>query len=64
MDATRTLVQSKLPEGVELRDLGELRLKDLREPERLHQLVILGLPADFPAEGENLDDDALAGLRG
>ena len=48
-DATRALVQSKLPDGVELRDLGEHRLKDLREPEHLHQLVIPGLPADFPA---------------
>ena len=48
-DTTRALVQSKLPEGVELRDLGEHRLKDLREPEHLHQLVIPGLAADFPA---------------
>jgi predicted ATPase/class 3 adenylate cyclase len=47
-DATRALVSSKLPEGVTLRDLGEHRLKDLREPEHLHQLVISGLPADFP----------------
>jgi predicted ATPase/class 3 adenylate cyclase len=47
-DATRALVQSKLPDGVELRDLGEHRLKDLREPEHLHQLVIPGLAADFP----------------
>ena len=31
-----------------LRDLGEHRLKDLRAPERLAQLVIDGLPADFP----------------
>ncbi len=48
-DATRALVQSKLPDGVELRDLGEHRLTDLREPEHLHQLVPPGLPADFPA---------------
>ena len=47
--ATRALVQSKLPEGVELRDLGEHRLKDLRETEHLHQLVIHGLVAEFPA---------------
>jgi predicted ATPase/class 3 adenylate cyclase len=48
-DATRALVQSKQPQGVELRDLGEHRLKDLREPVHLHQLVIAGLAADFPA---------------
>jgi predicted ATPase/class 3 adenylate cyclase len=48
-DPTRALTASKLPDGVALRDLGEHRLKDLREPEHLHQLVIPGLPADFPA---------------
>jgi predicted ATPase/class 3 adenylate cyclase len=47
-DATRALAQSKLPDGVELRDMGEHRLKDVRAPEHLHQLVIQGLPADFP----------------
>jgi predicted ATPase/class 3 adenylate cyclase len=30
-------------------DLGEHRLKDLLQPERLYQLVIDGLPSDFPA---------------
>ena len=47
-DATRSLVRASMPEGVSLRDLGEHRLKDLAEPERLHQLVIDGLPAEFP----------------
>jgi predicted ATPase/class 3 adenylate cyclase len=47
-DATRGLVAGELPEGVTLRDLGEHRLKDLRAPERLSQLVIDGLQADFP----------------
>ncbi len=44
----RDLVAHDLPEGVSLRDLGEHRLKDLRGPERLFQLVIADLPADFP----------------
>ena len=48
-DATRALVMGTLPAGVALRDLGEHRLKDLPEPERLAQLVIDGLPDDFPA---------------
>jgi predicted ATPase/class 3 adenylate cyclase len=48
-DASRALVRTKLPEGVELRDMGEHRLKDLPGQEHLHQLVIPGLPADFPA---------------
>jgi predicted ATPase/class 3 adenylate cyclase len=50
-DATRSLVQDALPDGVELRDLGEHRLKDLEHPERLWQLVIAGLLNDFPAVG-------------
>ena len=48
-DTTRALVAGDLPTGVSLRDLGEHRLKDLRAPERLAQLVIDGLPSDFPA---------------
>ena len=47
LDATRALVQSKLPDGVALRDLGEHRLKDLREPEHIHQLVIPGSRRTF-----------------
>jgi predicted ATPase/class 3 adenylate cyclase len=46
--ATRGLVDRGLPDGVSLRDLGEHRLKDIAQPEHLHDLVIEGLPADFP----------------
>ncbi len=46
---TRDLVAHDLPEGVSLRALGEHRLKDLYRPERLFQLVIPDLLADFPA---------------
>jgi predicted ATPase/class 3 adenylate cyclase len=45
---TRDLVETALPEAVSVRDLGEYRLKDLRHPKRIFQLVIAGLPADFP----------------
>jgi predicted ATPase/class 3 adenylate cyclase len=45
---TYDLVRSELPEDVTLRDLGEHRLKDLRQPKHLYQLVIPGLPFDFP----------------
>jgi len=45
---TRLLTERALPEGVRLRDLGEHRLKDLSRPERLSQLCIDGLPAEFP----------------
>jgi predicted ATPase/class 3 adenylate cyclase len=44
----RELVQNTLPERVSLRDLGEHRLKDLQRPSHLYQLIIEGLPADFP----------------
>ena len=47
-DVTAKLVSGALPAGVSVRALGVHRLKDLREPERLHQLVIPGLKADFP----------------
>jgi predicted ATPase/class 3 adenylate cyclase len=48
-DATRALVADVLPDAISLRDMGLHRLKDLREPERLTQLVIEGLPDEFPA---------------
>ncbi|MDQ3928632.1 MAG: tetratricopeptide repeat protein [Chloroflexota bacterium] len=46
--ATQELVRDQLPPGVELRDLGAHRLKDLQRPERLFQLCISGVPDDFP----------------
>jgi class 3 adenylate cyclase/DNA-binding CsgD family transcriptional regulator/tetratricopeptide (TPR) repeat protein len=45
---TATLVETFLPAGVELRDLGHVRLPDVDRPERLFQLVIEGLPDSFP----------------
>jgi hypothetical protein len=39
---------SALPEGVTLRGLGQHRLKDLGQPERIHQLEHPELPSDFP----------------
>src|SRR3972149_709610 len=45
----RALVDGALPAGVELRDLGEHRLKDLSRPERIGQLVIVGPPDHLPA---------------
>jgi predicted ATPase/class 3 adenylate cyclase len=47
-DTTRALVDRALTEGVELKDLGSHRLKDLPTPEHIYQLVIGGLQADFP----------------
>ena len=45
---TRDLVEHTLSQGVSLRDVGAHRLKDLQQPSQLFQLVIAGLPADFP----------------
>jgi class 3 adenylate cyclase len=46
--ATSALVEQTLPEGVQLQDLGEYRLKDLRRPSHLFQLNVAGLHTTFP----------------
>ena len=38
-----------LPDDVQLRDLGDHRLKDLTHPQRLYDLAIGGLEGSFPA---------------
>jgi predicted ATPase/class 3 adenylate cyclase len=43
-ESTRAL----LDDGTHLRDLGEHRLKDLSQPQRLYQLELDGLPSEFP----------------
>ena len=47
-DAAHVLAAAGLPPEAALRDLGEHRLKDLERPERVFQLVVPDLPADFP----------------
>ena len=44
-DTTRALVGSALPEGVSVFPLGERRLKDIDEPERVFELEIEGVEA-------------------
>jgi len=46
--ATAELLHDHLPGDVELRDLGEHRLKDLSHPEHIFHLVAPDLPTDFP----------------
>ena len=46
--ATQELVRDDLSAGVMLRDMGDRRLKDLRRPEHVFQLLAEGLTADFP----------------
>ena len=45
--ATWSLVEHDLPEEVSVRDLGSHRLKDLKQPERIFQLLHPQLPAEF-----------------
>ena len=47
-EATATLVQDELPGGVGLSDLGRYLFKDIHRPEHIFQLVIEGLPSEFP----------------
>jgi predicted ATPase/class 3 adenylate cyclase/Tfp pilus assembly protein PilF len=47
-EATRNLVRDQLPRDVALRDLGEHRLRDLREAEHVFQIDAEGLPSKFP----------------
>jgi class 3 adenylate cyclase len=66
-DATRALLGSTLPEGVSVHPMGERRLKDLDEPERVYELVIDGVDqpeppvaapdgAPSPVEDDDFDD--------
>ena len=47
-ETTTALVRDELPDGVSLLELGHHSLKDIDRPERIRQLVIEGLPAEFP----------------
>jgi predicted ATPase/class 3 adenylate cyclase len=45
---TKELVDNLLPVNTELRDMGKHQLKNLVRPEHLFQLLVEGLPSDFP----------------
>jgi class 3 adenylate cyclase len=60
-EATRALIGSSLPDGVSVHALGERRLKDIDEPERIYELEIEGVeqpevvppaPSDEEADSE------------
>src|SRR5688500_13156141 len=46
--STAALIEDALIDGLSLRDLGVHRLKGLPRPERVFQLIIPDLPAEFP----------------
>ena len=60
-EATRALVGSSLPEGVSVHALGERRLKDIDEPEKVYELAIDGVdqpevkPPQQAGPGEDWD---------
>jgi class 3 adenylate cyclase len=43
-DTTRAIVAGDLPDGVTIRSLGDQRLKDIDQPEALHELAIEDVP--------------------
>jgi predicted ATPase/class 3 adenylate cyclase len=45
---TAKLVERALPPGISLKDLGEHFLKGMALPERLHQVLAVGLASEFP----------------
>jgi predicted ATPase/class 3 adenylate cyclase len=48
-ESTAALARDRLPIGADLLDLGEHRLKDLTQPERVSQVTVPDLPSRFPA---------------
>ena len=60
-EATYALLGSSLPDGVTVHPLGERRLKDIDEPERIYELEIEGVQASLveaqapPAANEDWD---------
>jgi predicted ATPase/class 3 adenylate cyclase len=61
-EATHALVADALPPGVAVRTLGRHRLRDVDRPELLAQLVIDGLPSEFPPIAAS--DDVTGNLPG
>jgi predicted ATPase/class 3 adenylate cyclase len=47
--ATKEMIGDTLQPGTGLRELGQYRLRDLAQPEHVYQLVVKGLPAEFPS---------------
>ena len=45
---TAELLKFNPPEGIQIQALGTYKLKDLEAPKEIFQLIIAGLPSDFP----------------
>jgi hypothetical protein len=58
-ETTRALLGSSLPEGVSVHPVGERRLKDIEEPERVFELAIEGVEVSKrPAPAATVPEDA------
>jgi class 3 adenylate cyclase len=57
-DTTRAIAADDLPDGVELRWVGEQRLKDIERPEPLHELRIDDLPMSASPALGNAGEEA------
>src|SRR5688572_19191369 len=57
-ETTRALLGSSLPDGVSVHALGERRLKDIDEPERIYELEIEGVEQPAPAVAPEPEDSA------
>jgi hypothetical protein len=57
-------LEDEPPEGISLRDLGEHKLRDLKQPEHIYQIIVAGLQEDFPAlqTQDNLQTNLPLGL--
>jgi class 3 adenylate cyclase len=60
-ETTRALLGGSAPDGAAIEDLGERRLKDLDQPERIYQLTFEGGPLTFPALKTH-ESESLAGM--
>jgi class 3 adenylate cyclase len=58
-ETTRALLGSALPEGVAVHPLGERRLKDLDELERVYELAIEGVDPTEPEQRGTVDEAAI-----
>ena len=58
-ETTRAVLGSALPEGVAVHPLGERRLKDLDEPERVYELAIEGVDPTEPEQRGTVDEAAI-----
>ena len=59
-DTTRAIVAADLPEGVELRPVGERQLRDIDRPEPLSELIISGVPVTPAAAADNAEPASAA----